>query len=98
MDMKLFRKELEELAARYGFQVIEPVEVELAGAIKEEHYIHPNVEMRGLEMFRAVREVQPVHLKINIEAIKAGPWRHSSNDRCRLHPDLLQGHQNALFS
>ena len=97
MEMKLFRKELDELARRYGFQVSEPVEVEIAGAVKDEHYIHPNAEMRGLEMFKAVREVQPVRLKINIEANRTGPWRHSSNDPRRLHPDLLQGHQKALF-
>ena len=46
MEMGLFRKELDELARRYGFQVTGPVEMEIAGDVKDENYIHPNAEKR----------------------------------------------------
>lgn len=96
MDVKRFQQELSELVKRHGGQLVEPVEVINASAPYQEFYTHPVPEMRGLHMFGAVREVQPVQLKISIEMDAEGAWRHSIN-YTPVTPDIFEDQRCAWF-
>jgi hypothetical protein len=79
MDVDRFRQELAELVTRHGGQLVAPVEIDNNDALHHEHYVHPVPEMRGLHMFSAFREVQPIRIKVSIDVAAPGDWTHGIN-------------------
>lgn len=96
MDVERFKQELAELVNRHGAQLVEPVEISNVSTLYHEYYTHPVPEMRGLHMFGAVREIQPVQLKISIEMDRASDWKHSVN-YTPMSSDLFLEKQETLF-
>ena len=89
MNVERFQQELAELVKRHGGQLVTPVEIKHVGDPYEEHYVHPVPEMRGLHMFSAIREVQPIRIKVSIDMAAIGVWRYSSNyppKHSNIHP------------
>lgn len=84
MDMERFNAGLEKLLLECGAELTASPEFVL-GRPKREGFIGKGME---LDACRAVRDVQPVEIRITARTAVVGDWHHASGDDRRLHPDL----------
>ena len=84
MDMEKFNAGLSVLLAECGAELSVTPQIILSRP-EREGFVGESME---LDACKAVRERQPVEIRITARATICGEWHHVSGDDRRLHPDL----------